>query len=51
MVGITEEMHVQLKKMANATGMLQYRLMQEALNILEENYKEKILKYEEKNNE
>ena len=49
MIGVPEETHTQLKKLSVATGMLQYRLMQEGLDYIEEKYKETIQKYEAKN--
>lgn len=48
-IGLPDEIHEQLKKLTKATGMLQYRLIQEALDLLKEKYSEKILKYQEKN--
>ena len=51
MVGLPEDTHEQLKKISKATGILMYRLLQEALEIIEEKYKEKIQKYDRENNE
>jgi len=51
MVGITEEMYNQLNRISETTGMLKYRVVGEALDLLEEKYKEKIQKYIEKNHE
>jgi len=51
MVGLPEETHELLKKISKATGILQYRLIQESLEIIEKRYKEKIQKYKEINHE
>ena len=47
-IGISEDIYKQLDKISKAKGMLKYRVIKEALDSMEEKYKDEILKYQEK---
>lgn len=48
-IGLPDELHEQLKMISKATGILQYRLIQEALVFLKEKYKDQIKNVETSN--
>lgn len=47
-IGVNEQIHERIKKLQFATGIVIYRLIEEALDYLESKYKEKLEKLNER---